>query len=62
MNESDSLKKLIVNGATMIENAKRSYFMNVGKSLAKKAGTKVYRSLINRVLNKSKIPPLSPIL
>ena len=62
MNESDSLKKLIVNGATMIENAKRSYFMNVGKSLAKKASTKVYCSLINKVLNKSKIPPLSPIL
>ena len=62
MNESDSLKKLTANGATMIENAKRSYFMNIGKSLAQKASTTGYWSLINKVLNKSKIPPIPPLL
>ena len=60
--ESDNLTKLIANGAKMIENAKRSYFTNVGKSLAQKASTKVYWSLINKVLNKSKIPPIPPLL
>ena len=60
--ESDNLKKLIANGATMIKNAKRNYFMNVGKSLAQKTSTKVYWSLINKVLNKSRIPPIPPLL
>ena len=46
----------------MIENAKRNYFMNVGKSLAQKTSTKVYWSLINKVLNKSRIPPIPPLL
>ena len=51
-----------MNGATTIENAKRSYFMNVGRSLAQKTSAKVYWSLINKVLNKSKIPPIPPLL
>ena len=36
--------------------------MNVGKSLAQKASNKAYWSLINKVLNKSKIPPIPPLL
>ena len=39
--ECDSLKKLTGNEVRMIENAKQSYFMNVGKYLPQKAPEKI---------------------
>ena len=46
----------------MIENAKKSYLLNVGKSLAQKTSTRAYWSLINKVLNKNKVPSIPPLL
>lgn len=36
--------------------------MNVGKSLAQKTSTRAYWSLINKVLNKNKVPSIPPLL
>ena len=60
--KSDILEKMIVDGANMIENAKKSYLLNVGKSLAQKTSTRAYWSLINKVLNKNKVPSIPPLL
>ena len=60
--KSDILEKMIVDGANMIENAKKSYLLNIGKSLAQKTSTRAYWSLINKILNKNKVPSIPPLL
>ena len=59
----EEIQKIISEGARLIEEAKRNYFLKAGKTLAN-AGTssKTYWTLINTVLNKIKIPMIPALL
>ena len=51
------IQNMISEGSRLIEEAKRGYFCKAGRALANpEIGSKKYRSLINTVLNKAKIP------
>ena len=54
---------MVSEGAKLIEDAKRNYFLKVGETLAN-PGTarKTYWSLINTVLNKANSPIIPPLL
>ena len=57
------IQNMISKGSKMIEEAKRDYFIKAGKTLANHGtSNKTYWSLINTVLNKAKIPIISPLL
>ena len=57
------IQKMISEGAILIEEAKRSYFLKAGKTLANpETSSKTYWTLINTVLNKVKIPIIPPLL
>ena len=59
----EGIQKMISEGGKLIEDAKRSYLLKAGKSLANPATSrKTYWSLINTVLNKAKIPIIPPLL
>ena len=46
-----------------VEDAKHKYFANVGRTLSDPStGTKKYWCLINKILNKAKIPEIPPLL
>ena len=54
---------MISEGGKLIEDAKRSYLLKAGKSLANPATSrKTYWSLINTVLKKAKVPIIPPLL
>ena len=54
---------MISEGARLIEEAKRNYFLKAGKTLANPGtSSKTYWTLINTVLNKVKIPTIPPLL
>ena len=54
---------MISKGSKMIEDAKRNYLIEAGKTLANHGtSNKTYWSLINTVLNKAKIPIIPPLL
>ena len=54
---------MISEGARLIEEAKRNYFLKAGKILANPGtSSKTYWTLINTVLNKVKIPMIPPLL
>ena len=54
---------MVTEGSKMVEDAKRNYFLRVGKALANPdTCSKTYWSLINTVLNKAKVPLIPPIL
>ena len=54
---------MISHGAKLIEDAKSRYFMKIGETLSDaKTGRKMYWSLINKILNKAKIPLIPPLL
>ncbi len=47
----------------MIEDAKDKYFTKIGRTLSNpETGKKLYWSLINKILNKAKIPIIPPLL
>ena len=47
----------------LVEDAKLKYFTDIGRKLSHPStGTKKYWSLINKILNKSKIPEIPPLL
>ena len=54
---------MISHGAKLIEDAKSRYFMKIGETLSDaQTGRKIYWSLINKILNKAKIPLIPPLL
>ena len=59
----EGIQKMISEGARLIEEAKRNYFLKAGKTLANPGtSSKTYWTLINTVLNKVKIPMIPPLL
>ena len=59
----EGIQNMISEGARMIEEAKRNYFLKAGKTLANPGtSSKTYWTLINTVLNKVKIPMIPPLL
>ena len=58
----EGIQKMISEGARLIEEAKRNYFLKAGKTLASPwTSSKTYWTLINTVLNKVKIPMIPPL-
>ena len=58
-----NITDMISQGAKLIEDAKSRYFMKIGETLSDaKTGRKMYWSLINKILNKAKIPLIPPLL
>ena len=54
---------MIFQGSKLIEDAKDKYFMKIGRALSNPdTGKKLYWSLINKILNKAKIPIIPPLL
>ena len=54
---------MISQGSKLIADAKDEYFTKIGRTLSNpETGRKLYRSLINKVLNKAKIPIIPPLL
>ena len=54
---------MISQGANMIEDAKQKYLMKTGQTLSNpNTGQKTYWSLINKILNKVKLPIIPPLL
>ena len=59
----EGIQKMISEGAKLIEDAKRTYLRKTGQTLANpETSRKTYRTLINTVLNKAKIPIIPPLL
>ena len=59
----EGIQKMTSEGTRLIEEAKRSYFLKAGKTLANPGtSSKTYWTLINTVLNKVKIPIIPPLL
>ena len=59
----EGIQKMLSEGARLIEEAKRNYFLKAGKTLANPGtSSKNYWTLINTVLNKVKIPMIPPLL
>ena len=59
----ESIQKMVSEGWKMVEDAKRNYFLQVGKALVSlETCIKTYWSLINTALNKAKVPLTPPFL
>ena len=59
----EAIQGMISHGAKMIEDAKQKNLMKVGQTLSNpNTGQKTYWSLINKILNKVKIPIIPPLL
>ena len=57
------MNEMISKGSKLIEDAKDRYFKKIGTTLSSpETGIKSYWSLINRFLNKAKIPIIPPLL
>ena len=54
---------MIAQSSKIVEDAKSQYFTKMGKTLSNpETGQKTYWSLINKILNKTKIPVIPPLL
>ena len=54
---------MISQGSTLIEDAKQRYFTKIGRTLSNPTtGRKSYWALINKILNKAKVPVIPPLL
>ena len=54
---------MIAEGSRLIEEAKHTCFAKVGRKLSDPStGTKMYWSLVSKILNKAKIPEIPPLL
>ena len=59
----EAMNEMISKGSKLIEDAKDRYFKKIGTTLSSpETGIKSYWSLINRILNKAKIPIIPPLL
>ena len=59
----EGIQNMIAEGSRLIEEAKHAYFAKVGRKLSDPStGTKMYWSLVNKILNKAKIPEIPPLL
>ena len=59
----EGIQKMISEGTKLIEDAKKNYLRKSGQILANpETSRKTYWSLINSVLNKAKIPTVSPLV
>ncbi len=59
----EAITNMISQGSKMIEDAKDKYFSKIGRKLSNpETGRKLYWSHINKILNKSKIPVIPPLL
>ena len=59
----EAITNMISQGSKLIEDAKDKYFMKIGRALSNSdTGKKLYWSLINKILNKAKIPIIPPLL
>ena len=57
----EGIQRIVAQGRKLIEDAKHNYFMQIGQTLSNTdASQKTYWSLINKVLNKDKIPIIPP--
>ena len=57
------IQQMTLQGTRFVEEAKQRYFLKIGETLSRAdTGNKMYWSLINRVLNKAKIPLIPPLL
>ena len=60
---SEMTQQMTLQGTRLVEEAKQKYFLKVGQTISRAdTGNKLYWSLINRVLNKVKIPLIPPLL
>ena len=54
---------MIAHGSKLIEDAKDKYFTKIGRTLSNpETGKKLYWSMINKILNKAKIPIIPPLI
>ena len=59
----DEIQHMISEGSKMVEDAKQRYFSKIGMTLTDpNTGSKRYWWLINKVLNKTKVPVIPPLL
>ena len=59
----EGIQNMIARESKLVEDAKNKYFFNIGRKLSDPStGTKMYWSLVNKILNKAKIPEIPPLL
>ena len=59
----EAMNEMISRGSKLIEDAKDRYSKKIGVTLSSpETGIKTYWSLINRILNKAKVPIIPPLL
>ena len=59
----ENIETMISQGSTLIEDAKQRYFTKIGRTLSNPTtGRKSYWALINKILNKAKVPVTPPLL
>ncbi len=59
----EGVQNMICEGARLVEEAKTKYFLKIGRTLSNPTtGSKKYWTLINKILNKAKIPEIPPLL
>ena len=59
----EAITNMIAHGSKLIEDAKDKYFTKIGRTLSNpETGKKLYWSMINKVLNKAKIPIIPPLI
>ena len=62
-NMLEGIQNMIAQGSKLVEDAKHKYVTNVGRTLSDPStGTKKYWSMINKILNKAKIPEIPPLM
>ena len=59
----EAITNMIAHGSKLIEDAKGKYLTKIGRTLSDlETGKKLYWSLINKILNKAKIPIIPPLI
>ena len=59
----EGIQNMITEGSKLVEDAKQKYFAKIGRTLSNPStGSKLYWSLVNKMLNKAKIPEIPPLL
>ena len=62
-NKLADIQDMILQSSKIIEEAKSQYFKKIGRTLSNsKTSQKTYWSLINKIINKVKIPVIPPLL
>ena len=59
----EAIINMIAHGSKLIEDAKEKYLTKIGRTVSHpETGKKLYWSLINKILNKAKIPIIPPLI